>query len=106
MKLTPEQVEQNMEAYRAKMLDSKTRIEVVLDDNGWHDKTSESFNPNSIYRLKPKPTHGWEVSMTLRDWFAGQSLSAIVLPGKSAKDFAELAYDMADAMLAARKEQV
>lgn len=47
--------------------------------------------------------------MSLRDWFAGQALSALVDPeddGATHPDvFAEHAYSIADAMLAAREQQ-
>lgn len=39
--------------------------------------------------------------MSLRDWFAGQALSNMA--GSSADQVAKLAYNIADAMLAARK---
>jgi hypothetical protein len=51
--------------------------------------------------------------MTLRDWFAGQALSALIgseKPGsgyfKLPSEVANAAYDMADAMLAERKKRV
>jgi hypothetical protein len=40
--------------------------------------------------------------MTLRDWFAGMSMQASIIRNKS--DLARCAYEVADAMLAARKE--
>ena len=40
--------------------------------------------------------------MTLRDWFAGQALSGLVAQSDK-KVVAQLAYKIADAMLAARK---
>jgi hypothetical protein len=48
--------------------------------------------------------------MTLRDWFAGQALNGCQRPSadgseySNAKDIAEAAYSIADAMIAARKE--
>jgi hypothetical protein len=48
--------------------------------------------------------------MTLRDWFAGQALSGIMAhpvqhpDDASASGVASLCYDLADAMIAARKE--
>ena len=50
-----------------------------------------------------------ELGMSLRDWFAGQALAgwmASFTPdcGVKAKQCAELAYELADAMLAARTE--
>ena len=45
-----------------------------------------------------------EFGMTLRDWFAGQSLLAMRYTGATAyKDDAEACYKMADAMIQARK---
>ena len=46
--------------------------------------------------------------MTLRDWFAGQALSGLAASWQSerwarGKDFAEAAYEQADAMMEARK---
>jgi hypothetical protein len=46
--------------------------------------------------------------MTLRDWFAGQALAGIAVTSATdedmptAQDYAEVAYSMADAMLAER----
>lgn len=49
---------------------------------------------------------------SLRDYFAGQALSGLItqcdppgVVGKSREDFADWAYEMADAMIAARKEK-
>jgi hypothetical protein len=50
--------------------------------------------------------------MTLRDWFAGIALNGCQRPSadgseySKAKDIADAAYEIADAMLAARKEGV
>ena len=52
--------------------------------------------------------HYFEPGMTLRDWFAGQSLGHIPAlldaneKNKSVKQIAEWSYQVADAMLAAR----
>jgi len=55
------------------------------------------------------PTHGGDIGMTLRDWFAGQALAGIA--SISSENFslppheeAEWAYQRADAMLAAREK--
>ena len=46
-----------------------------------------------------------EKGMTLRDWFAGQALTMLrVGDANNARGMAERAYEIADAMLAARKE--
>jgi hypothetical protein len=44
--------------------------------------------------------------MSLRDWFAGQALMGLCqrYPGSAADRIALMAYEQADAMLAARKE--
>lgn len=61
---------------------------------------------------EPNPSSG----MTLRDWFAGKALPAVIagmqsgeigrhpVAGIGASGFAASAYDIADAMLAARKK--
>jgi hypothetical protein len=48
----------------------------------------------------------WD-GMTLRDWFAGQALSEVYdhLKHSRPKDVAELCFDIADAMLAAREDK-
>ena len=43
-----------------------------------------------------------ETGMSLRDWFAGQALEGRGYDGWGAQDIAEMAYEIADAMLAAR----
>jgi hypothetical protein len=53
--------------------------------------------------------YGSSAGMTLRDWFAGQALAAIPHIGCGCdlknEEFAKAAYQIADAMLAARKEK-
>jgi len=46
-----------------------------------------------------------KLGMTLRDWFAGQALSGVFrsFDGWGASDIAELSYEIADAMIEARK---
>lgn len=63
------------------------------------------------------PQHGWSSNpdvvermsgqggMTLRDWFAGKALSAIVLDDWEYAKVATIAYKFADAMLAARESE-
>lgn len=47
--------------------------------------------------------------MTLRDWFAGQALSALILEDKKSERandiLANIAYDIADSMLSARNTE-
>ena len=48
------------------------------------------------------------LGMSLRDWFAGKALSGILSDNTVRDDpasFADIAYDMADAMIAARKSK-
>ena len=45
-----------------------------------------------------------EVGMTLRDYFAAESLAGLMVVGGSYEDLAISAYRMADAMLKAREE--
>ena len=48
-----------------------------------------------------RPTDG----MTLRDWFAGQALTAVTMKCEiRPKDLARISYEIADAMLEARKQ--
>ena len=49
---------------------------------------------------------GWEMGMSLRDWFAGQALPALLTRSdfRSFQGAAHDAYVMADKMLAARKD--
>lgn len=46
--------------------------------------------------------------MSLRDWFAGQALAGLManinISGCNPDDYAQLAYEYSDAMIAARKE--
>jgi len=44
--------------------------------------------------------NGWH-GMSLRDWFAGQALAAVTMPGRP-DHTAEFAYRVADAMIAQR----
>lgn len=59
---------------------------------------------NSVWSMPPSP------GMTLRDWFAGQALTADLTAGlvngtdNTMTDYAEDAYRMADAMLKAREQ--
>jgi hypothetical protein len=52
------------------------------------------------------PTNQIYDGMSLRDWFAGMALSGTIETNASADDarFAQWAYNVADAMLAARKD--
>lgn len=44
------------------------------------------------------------MGLTLRDWFAGQALASRFVLAGTARDAATTAYELADAMLAARKQ--
>jgi hypothetical protein len=60
--------------------------------------------PTTQYANGISPT-GHAEGMTLRDYFAAKAMQALVsIPNKtgSEKDFAEVAYDMADAMMEVR----
>jgi hypothetical protein len=52
------------------------------------------------------PTHGGYNGMTLRDYFARQIIAAIITSrdGHTPTAWAQAAYDVTDAMLAARQE--
>ena len=55
------------------------------------------------------PVHTYHRGMSLRDWFAGQAMTAIIgnvycTPDTTFKEISGRAYAQADAMLAARKE--
>ena len=54
----------------------------------------------------------WQDGMTLRDWFAGQALGSVIechqrgfIKGGGPAVFAETAYQIADAMIEARKQK-
>lgn len=52
--------------------------------------------------------NGWAEGMSLRDWFAGQAIAAsdfMNIAGWTHLELAQYAYSLADAMLAARREQ-
>ena len=59
----------------------------------------------------PVPMDHWEPSMTLRDYFAGQAVGEVIacfgnmqIKGETAPEaFARKAYEIADAMIAARE---
>ena len=56
--------------------------------------------------MRPAPTGGRTGDeLTLRDWFAGAALKGILADGRvlGPKDTATLAYDYADAVMAARE---
>ena len=66
--------------------------------------------PRPVGDTKSGLWNGVQDGMTLRDWFAGQSLAGLLSnPGsrdgqfiKTAKDFAKYSYQAADAMIAER----
>jgi hypothetical protein len=55
------------------------------------------------------PTHGGDIGMTLRDWFAGQALAgAMASPNLVVTEYSQIArelFEMADAMLAEREKR-
>ena len=63
-----------------------------------------AFPPNAGWRDNDPNARG----MSLRDWFAGQTIKGtaeiMLLRGDEAAKFAERAYEIADAMLATREE--
>ena len=72
-------------------------------DNGGPAYPGESVVRNGMHSTKRLNNEG----MTLRDWFAGQALAgyfaAPSTPHQNATDCASYIYEMADAMIAARK---
>jgi hypothetical protein len=72
-------------------------------DGGPAFPTEQGHNPDGTWNQT------YESGMTLRDWFAGMALQHIPellhanLVNKSAENIAEWSYQIADAMLAARK---
>ncbi len=65
--------------------------------------------PDSGKGVGPFPADASQ-GMSLRDWFAGQSLIGLLSsgtepPSMTVANFATLAYDYADAMLQARQEE-
>lgn len=57
--------------------------------------------------LQTSSFSGWATGMSLRDYFAGQALTGILRAVSGAREpigVAELAYKMADAMLAEREK--
>ena len=58
-------------------------------------------NDLSNYNMGPDGI-GDGMGMSLRDWFAGQALEGRGYDGWGAQDIAEMAYEIADAMLEAR----
>lgn len=75
------------------MSDSKT-----IDDGG--PAFPQNLPDNFIWRLPGDPG-----GMSLRDWFAGQVLIGYASDHRLHEQFAHHAFKVADAMLAARKEQ-
>ena len=57
MKLTPEQIEENLACYRQAMENGNdASIENVSEGGGWERKSHSGFWIREIYRRKPKPT--------------------------------------------------
>lgn len=67
----------------------------------------KSENGGPAFPTRPDQYHVAGQGMTLRDWFAGQALAGIIaqpnLEGWDPSITAEWAYELADAMLEARK---
>ena len=65
--------------------------------------------PDDVYQIRRAEVDEVYLGMTLRDWFAGQALPAIVADDKQQEAeggpafLAAAAYDLADAMLEARE---
>lgn len=62
------------------------------------------------YLLLSKPYHMAEPGMSLRDWFAGRAMEALIVSGPASDqarptqyEIAKAAYMLADAMLAQRR---
>lgn len=71
------------------------------------DEVSRQGGPAFPVSIPGAGDNGWH-GMTLRDWFAGQALSAFAKKIESPSDariYAETAYYIADAMLKAREEK-
>jgi len=76
-------------------------------------ETGGSAYPHDAYIHPQNPTHhgNFSIGMTLRDWFAGQALNAILSSGEfaiesfpsPAKLLTNLSYEYADAMIESRK---
>jgi len=91
-----------MDHMEAKMQERYDAAEAVHRD--WHSQGGSAFPVMETERIHP------ELGMSLRDWFAGQAIAGAMTAGddlESAdwKNCADYAYELADAMLAARAKQ-
>lgn len=56
MKLTPEQIEENLKCYRQAMIGDVDQLQYfATDTQEWVPKTSTPFYPDTAYRRKPQP---------------------------------------------------
>lgn len=66
----------------------------------WHEQGGSAFPiPGSEVGTNPV-----EYGMSLRDWFAGQALNALIQTGHDKDGAVEYAYSTADAMLKEREK--
>ena len=77
--------------------------------NPTHDDGGPAFPGPDDYSQDGRPLYGPGFQgMTLRDWFAGQAVSALSTAWNSSADTRQQlvaeCYEIADAMIAARKE--
>ena len=70
--------------------------------------TTETHPCDYAFPVAPGDVAYWQPGMSLRDWFAGQALAGLManinISGCNPDDYAQLAYEYSDAMIAARKE--
>lgn len=66
------------------------------------EKTGGPAYPTTQYTNGISPT-GHDYGMTLRDYFAAKAMQGLMDAGMPMQEIAKEAYDMADAMLEARK---
>ena len=70
------------------------------------DKTIDDGGPAMPHAPYSTDARNWSdgsSGMSLRDWFAGQALAGLAADGLTYEGMAKDAYELADAMLAARE---